>query len=175
MSRGLLLRCLALSAVVGMVASFPAPASATEIWSGRTFLFSKAPFASPTLATSQDRITPLVWITRANTQGIYNIQFESSYTHLVSPVGTEWATGDAVNHASLTFQPWEVWAGGSPPAMIGVDAVVHLITEDIYVDIVFDTWGAGSTSGGYFSYHRGQPAAVPAKPSSWGRIKALYR
>ncbi len=174
MSRGLLPGSLVLLGLVGLIA-WSAPAGATEIWSGRTFFFSKAPFADPSISTNQDHITPLVAITRGNTQGIYNAVFESNYVHDVSPSGTAWATGDAVNYASLTFQPWEIWAGASPPSTVGVNAVVHLITEDIYVDIVFASWGGGPTSGGYFSYYRAPMPAVPARPTTWGRIKALYR
>jgi len=152
----------------------PAPASATEIWSGRTFGFAKAPFANPTLPENQDRITPLVWITRANTMGIFNIAQEAAYVANVSPAGTEWATGDAVNYANLVFQPWQLWTQNNPMATIGVNAVVHLIGEDIYVDIVFDAFGGG-TSGGSFAYRRALPPATPARPTTWGRVKALFR
>jgi hypothetical protein len=173
MIRRRLLRVLTLSSLLaaGVLAG---PAAATQIWSGRTFAFSKAPFANPNLPANQDRITPLVWITRANTMGIYNIKSETAYVHNVSPAGTEWATGDAINHASLTFQDWENWTGNNPPATIGVNACVHLISEDIYLDIVFDTFGGG-TSGGTFSYHRAVDPTTPTAPTSWGRIKKLYR
>src|SRR6266436_4447480 len=64
-------------------------AGATEVWMGRTFGFSKAPGANPTLPANQDRISPLVWITRGSTMGIYNIKQEASYVHNLSPKGTE--------------------------------------------------------------------------------------
>ena len=164
---------LLLTVMAGLVAG-PRSAHTTEIWSGRTYGFAKAPFANPALPANQDRISPLVWITRGSTQGIFNIQQETIFVHLVSPAGTEWATGDAVDHANLTFEPWEVWAQMAPPSTLGVLAVVHLIAEDIYLDIVFDLWG-GPTSGGSFAYRRALPPAVPARPTSWGRIKSLYR
>jgi hypothetical protein len=147
---------------------------ATQVWSGRTYGFSKAPYADPTQPENQDRITPLVWITRGTIQGIYNIKVESGYVRGVSPSGTEWATGDAVDYASLTFRPWEAWTGNNPPATVGVDAVVHLIVEDIYIDIRFDSWSVASGGGG-FSYHRAFDPATAAAHASWGQIKAFYR
>ena len=173
MIRRLLLQLLSLSTLVGALAA--APAAATEIWSGRTFSFTKASGADPSLPANQDRMTPVVWITRGNSQGIYNVHLEPAFVHNVSPAGTEWATGDAINHASLVFQPWELWATsvGGPPNSVGVNAVVHLIAEDIFVDIVFDTWS--QASGGGFSYRRGVSQATPARPNTWGRTKSLYR
>jgi hypothetical protein len=150
-----------------------------QVWSGRTYTFTKTALSNPALPANQDRITPIVWITRANTAGIYNIAQEaaSGGQSGFSPLDTEWATGDAVNYASLTFDTWVNWAGANPPGTIGVNAVVHLISEDIYIDIRFDSWGVGFYGqGGAFSYTRAvQPAATPARPSTWGMIKALYR
>ena len=116
-----------------------------------------------------------MWLTRGTTQGLYNIKSEASYVHGVSPAGTEWSDGDAVNHGSLSFTNWEAWVGthGGPPGTVGVNACVHLIADDIYIDIVFDSWEA--ISGGAFSYHRAVSGATPAEKTTWGAIKALYR
>ena len=168
--RCLLTSLFALSAVLGLCA---APANALEVWSGRTFLFTRPAGADWTQAVNQDRIRPNVWLTRKNTMGLFNIALESGFTSN-SPAGTEWATGDAVNYASLTFQPWVQWAANNPPATVGVNAVVHLIADDIYVDIRFESWAGGTTSGA-FSYTRAVPPTVPAGRGTWGRIKALYR
>jgi hypothetical protein len=162
----------AFSAALGLLAA-AAPVHALEVWSGRTWFFVKADGADWTQAVNQDRIRPGVWITRKNSMGIYNIALESGYSGS-SPAGTEWATGDAVNHASLTFQPWVQWAANNPPATVGVDAVVHLIAADLYIDIRFVSWSGGTTAGG-FSYLRGVEPPVPAERGTWGRIKALYR
>ena len=153
----------------------PRVAGAADIWSGRTFAFSKAAFANPALAANQDRIRPTYWITRGSTKGLFNAARESFFT-TVSPMGTEWANGDAVNYLSLNFTTWDLWVAGNPPAKVNVNAVVHLIDDDIYIDIVMDSWAEGAAGGGAFSYHRGvQPVATPAKATSWGRIKSLYR
>lgn len=146
---GALVLSIALATLVGA-------ASATEVWSGRTFSFTKADNADWTQAVNQDRITDNVWLTRKNSQGLFNIHNEVAFG-VGSPAGTEWATGNAVDHASLTFQDWRDWAEFFPPGTVGVNAVLHLIAEDIYLDIRFDSWtnGVGGVpQGGGFSYTR---------------------
>jgi hypothetical protein len=83
-------------------------AQATEVWTGLDYTFTKAPFADWTMPANQDQITDNVWITRANTQGLFNIAQEGGYTHFLSPVDTEWAYGDAANYQNLTFADWEI-------------------------------------------------------------------
>jgi hypothetical protein len=173
MNRRILREALPLLALGAGLAALATPAVAAQVWSGRTFAFSKAANANPTLPANQDQISPLVWITRGSTQGVYNVKSESFYSHNVSPAGTEWASGDAVNHASLTFTDWESWAGAHPPGTVGVNAVVHLIAEDIYVDIVFTSWGIGP--GGAFSYRRAVHPTSPVVRATWSGLRTLYR
>jgi hypothetical protein len=158
---GALVLSIALATVVGT-------AAATEVWSGRTFAFNKPDFANWTQAVNQDRITPNVWLTRKDSQGLFNIHNEVAFS-TGSPVGTEWATGNAVDHASLSFQAWRDWAAFFPPGTIGVDACVHLIAEDIYIDIRFDSWTNGSggiPGGGGFSYTRAVKPTTSVNPGS---------
>jgi hypothetical protein len=158
---GALALSIALVTIVG-------PVSATEVWSGRTFSFSKPNFANWTQAVNQDRITDNVWLTRKDSQGLFNIHSEPAFI-TGSPAGTEWATGNAVNHASLTFQAWRDWAAFFPPGTVGVDAVVHLIAEDIFIDIRFDSWTNGSggiPGGGGFSYTRAVKPTTSVGPGS---------
>ena len=55
------------------------------------------------------------------------------------------------------------------PNIVGRDAVVHLITEDIYLDLKFTSWNGGHTSpGGGFSYVR-STAPVP-EPGSFALL-----
>jgi hypothetical protein len=149
-------------------------AAAQEVWSGRDVFFQKADYADHTLPQNQDRISDAVRLTRADAQGIFNIAQEGAYIAFVSPADTEWATGDAADWQSLTFQPWQAWNQGYPPGMVGLDAVVHLVSEDIYVDIRFESWTAGGLGGG-FSYYRAGPAPISTEAATWGRIKGLYR
>ena len=155
----MVLRCLAI------VCLFAAPASAlaTTIWSGPEIAFSKAAFADPTLEANQDRMTDSVSLTRATSQGIYNAHSEVSYAS-TSPADTEWAwdlasfnTGleiAAPNYENLEFNLWATAHGFSPPSTVGIPGVLHLISEDIYIDITFTSWGQTPSSGGPFSYMR---------------------
>jgi hypothetical protein len=157
---------------VSLSTLLPAHASAQEVWSGRDYYFEKPDYADWTLEENQDRITDQVWITRKNNQGIFNIAQENGYGPQ-SPQDTEWATGDAVDWADLTFTYWPDWHANYPPGMIGVDAVVHLISDDIYLDIRFESWTSADQGGG-FSYYRATGPPTPVSATSWGRIRALY-
>jgi hypothetical protein len=132
--------------------------SAETVWDGPPITFDKIAMADWTQPENQDRITENVWLTRANTQGLFNIKTESFYTHLLSPAGTEWAFGTTANFASLAYTNWETWTAGRPPDTVGRDAVVHLLSDDIYLDLKFTSWGG--SSGGGFSYVR-STAPVP--------------
>jgi hypothetical protein len=152
-------------AAVILGAFLPAAAAALQVWSGRTFVFTKPNGADWTLPENQDRITASTWLTRASNHGLFNIAQEDTYTTLVSPLNTAWATGNAVDWPSLTFAPWQTWNGSFPPSMVGVDAVVHLISDDIYLDIRFESWTSGFGGGG-FAYARATapPVAVDDPP-----------
>ena len=136
-------------------------AGAATIWTGPTITFLKASGADPNQPASQDRMTPAVWITRRDTMGIYNARTETGYANS-SPADTEWAHGTTANVANLIFRPWVDWHGKQPPSTVGESAVVHLIAEDIYIDIKFTDWGSGG--GGNFAYQRSTPAASPPPP-----------
>jgi len=145
-------------------------ASGATIWTGPKTTFSKSAFADPTDPANQDRITDNVWITRANVAGIYNAKTETNYQFFHSPADTEWAFGTTADIGSLTFADWQTWIDSNPPSLPGQDAVLHLISDDIYLDIKFLSWGKGSTAGGSFSYER-STSPVP-EPTSTALILA---
>lgn len=149
------------------VLSAASAAGAQQVWTGYSLTFQKADFADWTLAQNQDRITDDVWITRANSRGIFNIASEPSYQRSVSPEGTAWAFGRASEWMNLTFEPWEEAVNNFPPGMLNQPLAVHLIDEDIYLDLMFTAWTPGGGGGG-FSYIR----AVPA-PGTLGLLAAL--
>ena len=187
--------------VASVLMSVPLTAHASIIWSAgpSDITFSKAAFADFTLAANQDRITGNVWITRGATQGIFNFVTESAYnieistgaTDHVSPQGTEWAfsslngnptfaygTG-AANHASYVFSDWETAAqGGGPPFPSNLTnnaAVLHLIPDDIYVDLKFTDWGVGSGAGGSFVYTRAVPEPATLSLLALGGLALIRR
>lgn len=145
-------------------------AEAALIWDGPTITFARPNGADWTLPANQDRLTDNVWITRATTQGLFNIKQEAGFTHDFSPADTQWASGAAANWPSLTFTDWEGWTDtlGGPPSMVGVNAVMHLISDDIYVDVRFVFWQGppGEGGGGGFTYERSTaPVPEPATAS----------
>lgn len=128
------------------------------IWTGPKLTFTKSSGSDPSAAANQDRITDRVWLTRANSGGeLYNAVSESGQVKGVSPVGTEWALGTTSNLASLTFAPLRRTL--RPAALTGQNLVLHLIEEDIYIDVTFLSWSQGGKQGnsGGFSYERSTP------------------
>lgn len=142
---------------------------AAIIWTGPSISFTNAPGSDPTQPQNQDRLTPGVWLTRGTAQGIYNAASESGFTHFFSPADTQWANGTTADYASLSYSDWNTWSkgvNGGPPGTVGVNAVMHLVAEDIYLDVQFTDWGG---LGGGFSYVRSTPVPSP-EPSSCALI-----
>lgn len=135
------------------------------IWGGPKMVFEKADSVDWSLEENQDRITDSVWITRQNNQGIFNIRLESSFNreNRTSPLGTEWANGKIEDGLeNLSFTTWQASKLNSSSLEVGVDKVLHLLSEDIYLDIKFLSWtagggGSGTGLGGGFSYERSTP------------------
>ncbi len=140
--------------------AMPIAASGSTIWNGPTILYTQ-PGTDGTQPANQDRLTADVWLTRNNTMGLYNAALESSYTHFSSPLDTAWAYGELTNYASLSYTNWEAWNGSHPPNMVGKDAVVHLMPDDIYLSVQFTTW---TQNGGPFAYIRSTPNTAPPPP-----------
>jgi hypothetical protein len=144
------------------------------IWSGPVVSFTKEPFADPTLAVNQDVLTSNVALTRGDALGMYNPLKETGYSS-PSPADTQWAfqglngnpdTGvTASNFAALTFDSWASALGGSGILASNIllrPGVLHLVSDDIYLDIVFTAWGVGhGAPGGGFAYNRNSEAVVP--------------
>ena len=124
------------------------------IFEGDKITFTKENGADPTDSANQDRLNDDVIITRGNGGGqIFNIAQESEVSKDNSPVGTEWALGTTADIASLTFAKFRATVG-EPKQVVGKDLVLHLIDEDVYLDVKFTQWTTGNTNGGGFAYER---------------------
>lgn len=126
------------------------------MWTGPTITVTKANFASWTSPSNQDALTANVILTRANNRGIFNIAQETEFDNInyTSPIDTEWAVGSIANGVStLTFDTWDNTHMSNPTSVINNDLVLHLITDDIYIDIKITAWTSGNNGGGY-TYER---------------------
>ncbi len=149
--------------------------TAATIWNGPRRTFTKADFANYTLPANQDRITAAVWLTRSNAAGLYNVALESGFNQSLSPINTAWAYGSTSNYAALAFTNWNVWSHLLPPdttSIIGHDAVVHLISENIYIDIKFTAFTGGGPGGG-FAYERSGFVALSLEGPTLTRVRQL--
>jgi hypothetical protein len=133
------------------------------IWNGPIITFSKVNYADYTLVQNQDVITSTVKITRANNQGLFNIATESGFGGS-SPSNTEWAEGTLSNYATLNYRNWQQAVSYSPPSSVNKTYVVHLINENIFLELKVLSWTEGSNGGG-FSYSR-TTCTPPSEPTA---------
>ena len=113
--------------------------NAQTIWTGPTTTFTKTDNADWNLAANQDRITNNVWITRQNSEGLFNIVVEGSDADENActgpePSDTEWAYGTTANYSTLTYGSLgDLGCGNFSNIVDGQNIVLHLITDDIYI------------------------------------------
>lgn len=132
------------------------------IWNATPVTFQKLNYANYQLPQNQDQLTNNVIITRANNQGFFNIAAESSSggNSSNSPVDTEWALGSLADVANLNFQSWGDNINWNPLDQINNTYVVHLITDNIYLELTVLSWTSNSGGGG-FSYTRTSTSCSP--------------
>ncbi len=132
------------------------------IWNATPITFQKLNYANYQLPQNQDHLTNNVIITRANNQGFFNIAAESSSggNSSNSPVDTEWALGSLADVANLNFQSWGDNINWNPLDQINNTYVVHLITDNIYLELTVLSWTSNSGGGG-FSYTRTSTSCSP--------------
>jgi hypothetical protein len=163
----LLVRAVATAAILPVLAvsAFAFP----TVWTGPTISFTKSSGADFTLPANQDQLTANVALTRASTQGMFNILKEAAFSS-TSPADTLWATsinnpGDSIaatNWAALDFTIWTAAYGNSVGNnILNHNAVVHLVTDDVYLELQFTSFQSGGSGGG-FAYLRSTPVPEPA-------------
>lgn len=160
---------VSLSIAVGVVGVAACHVHAAQYYqsSSGTLDFVKTDFADPMDQANWDIISLSVALTRGDNQGIFNVFTEVAYNEF-APGGTLWYFGGTVQDVIdgvITLGDFDYWAlahGGSPPSTLGVDGVMYIQAEDIYVDIRFTQWTTGDAGGG-FAYTRG---IIPAPAAS---------
>jgi len=160
-------RRLALPVACALASSAPA----ATVWDGPLITYTQ-PAHDPTQPANQDHLTAAVWLTRANSGGLFNAVTEAA-ADSYSPADTEWAFGTLDQHASLAYTNWLAWLNGqSPVTLVGQPVVVHLISEDSYLALEFTFWGSHGAGG--FAYQRSTPPpavlhspAVATNRCSW--------
>ncbi len=134
------------------------------IWTGEPIIFERSDYADWDEEPNQDRITDSIWIARRENSGIFNAAREDHYLVDKSPTGTEWSFGTTAEYGELTFSDWKTAVNSNPPAMLNKNMVLHLIGDDIYLDIKFLSW-TGNAQGGGFSYERS--TEMTTNTTSW--------
>jgi hypothetical protein len=158
-----------------LLATAAQSALASTIWNGPSTNFAPTAPCNSADPTTYDLITSDVAIARGTDFPLFNARKESSYnSSLGSPQNTTWALG-SLNHlstliASNAFKSWGTvigWGGDSKQLyafLPGQTYVVHLVSDDIYLSVTFDTWGSQTFTGTIlYSYARTTPAvSLPA-------------
>ena len=127
-----------------------------NIWSGPSITFVKESGADTTDPANQDAITDLVILTRGLQGALFNVVTESSAGGS-SPEGTEWAKGTTDDLDTLEFKSLKPAADNELKNVPDENFVLHLIEEDIYIDLTFISWENGGSGGG-FAYERSTQA-----------------
>lgn len=139
------------------VQGFGTPISEDAVfWTGPDIIFTLGDNSDHRTADNQDRLTDNVIITRSVIGGqIFNFVTETAATSSISPEGTEWAIGSIADVENLSFAPFRETVGDPRDRVVGLDLVLHLIEDDIFIDVTFISWSRERSGG--FSYIRSTP------------------
>ncbi|MFT7620881.1 MAG: hypothetical protein ACI9WU_000040, partial [Myxococcota bacterium] len=120
--------------------------------------FEKVSLADWTQAENQDCVAPGVCITRKTTSSIFNISAEGASSQ-ASPAGTQWAMGATRDVAPSDYQTFRQATQNNPQGAVGQVLSLHVLSLDVYYDVVLTGWAGGGPGGG-FSWVRSR-AIVP--------------
>jgi hypothetical protein len=134
------------------------------IWNAGGLTFTKPASGSQDCITAQTCLTRSTVLYNSVTGGVGGQQQCPGYQ---GPLNTEWALGHITDWNTLTYRKLYDLNNCLPPGMVQQGPMVlHLISENIYLQVRFNAWGAGNST---FSYTRTTgPAASTASVS--GRV-----
>ena len=151
---------------------------AATVWTGPLVTFAK-----DNSSTIADILTPNVSLTRGAVQFLYNPSAGELGASPSSPLDTEWAfagldgnptnsTFSATNFTKLNFSSFVSALGGPGPAgggsggilttILNRPGVLHLISDDIYLDIQFSVWNPGGLMGNAAIEYARSSVPIPA-------------
>ena len=140
------------------------------IWTCPEITFTKdsnTDFRDP---ANQDFFTDNVIITRdANGGQIINFANDDDPNDFRNvPSGVEWAIGRTAQLPNLNFGGFREIIGRPRENIVGLELVMHLIEDDIFLNITFSSWGMGdggrAGGDGGFSYSRSTPGDCEGSP-----------
>ena len=140
------------------------------IWTCPEITFTKdsnTDFRDP---ANQDFFTDNVIITRdANGGQIINFANDDDPNDFRNvPSGVEWAVGRTAQLPNLNFGGFREIIGRPRENIVGLELVMHLIEDDIFLNITFSSWGMGdggrAGGDGGFSYSRSTPGDCEGSP-----------
>ena len=145
------------------------------IWSCPEIVFTKEDNTDFNLPANRDSLTSNVIITRASNGGqIFNFangDQDRQFAAQTIPSGVEWAIGRTSDLDNLNFGGFREIIGRPRRNIVGLDLVMHLVEDDIYLNINFISWSrGGGTDGnntgeaGGFSYSRATPGDCEGSP-----------
>ena len=119
--------------------------------------FTKSANSDWQLAENQDRMTSNVWLTRRSQGLLFNAKVESVHNGS-GPKGTKWFLGSLEDYSeeqlrSLEFVSMKSASNSRMRDAPGKTFIVHLVEDDIFIELLFHSWGNKSEGGG-FSYSR---------------------
>lgn len=145
--------------IVLFFVSFSFASVAQTIWNTGNVNFSQ------TAAGQYDAITPQTHLGRTTVLNNFVCQNVSGGQSCSFNVcNTQWAYGSIANWNTLTYNNLYTVNGCTPPDMIGRPMVLHLLSENIYLQVTFNSWTAGSPS---FSYTRTTGSTLPVLLSAF--------
>jgi len=136
------------------------------IWACPEITFTKQDGTDFTDPANQDFFTENVIISRASTGGqIFNVANNDNPTDAQNvPSGVEWAIGRTDDLANLTFGGFREIIGRPRTNIVNLDLVMHLLEDDIFLNITFTSWSRGRGGNGGFSYRRATPGDCEGSP-----------
>ena len=162
--------------LIGLLLLFAAQAATAGtavVWDAGSLNFTKSAFG-----TQEDMITAGVSLTRGNFAGLFNAATEGGFAPNTSPADTLWAFDDldgnptgaafgASLYDDLNYDDWQNSLGGQFNLLgniVGRAGVLYVPAADLYIDIMFTSWGQSPAAGGAFTYTRATGPTPPPVP-----------